>query len=270
MAPEIYSRVNAGGTANVLSYAGTTPMLHVSTAYVCGVTEGAIGEAPQRAECFNNGYEASKAEAETLVWAAHAAGQAVAVARPSIVMGRWADGRTEAFGTVYQLMRLVAEGRVKVLPAAPGASLDLVPLDHVAAGLADIAERMADADGRVFHLASGAPVLLTTLARLAATFPQVQAPRFLGPEAFAAADLGRRERWLHEQVVDAYAAYLRPSPQFAVGNLERLGGRPCPAIDDPFLLRMLAYAVEAGFLPGGVSGHRDSAAPARAAAQAPS
>jgi hypothetical protein len=37
-------------------------------------------------------------------------------------------------------------------------SLDLVPIDHVVGGLVDIAERMPDASGRIFTLASGLSV----------------------------------------------------------------------------------------------------------------
>ncbi len=271
--PETYRRVNIGGTANVLGFTASRPipLLHVSTAYVCGLTEGAVAEAPVSARHFNNGYEASKAAAEALVLAARRAGQVAAVARPSVVVGRWTDGATGAFGTIYQLIRLVAEGRIRVLPVAAGASLDLVPLDHVVGGLADIAERMADADGRIVHLVSGQPVPMTALLDLADAFPQLHSPRFVSPDRFSAAGLGERERRLHEQVVEACAAYLRPSPRFDAANLPALTGRHCPPVDDAFLHRLIAFAVSAGFLPGSrVSVRPDSADRAPAAALLPS
>ena len=249
LADEVYRRVNVGGAANVLALG--LPLLHVGTAYVCGENGGAVAEAPAVAAArFNNGYEASKAEAEALVWAGRRAGQAVAVARPTIVVGRWGDGATPGFGAVYQLIRLAAEGRVRVLPAAPDASLDLVPLDHVVGGLVDIAERMAEADGRVFHLASGQPVALAALTGLAAAFPACRAPRLVAPERYDPDGFAPRERWMQEQVVGAYAAYLRPSPRFATGNLAKLSGRRCPPVDAGFLHRLIGFAVEAGYLPG--------------------
>lgn len=251
LADEAYRRVNVGGTARVLAL--DLPTLHVGTAFVCGDGDGAVAEAPVPAARFNNGYEASKAEAEALVWAARRAGRTVAVARPSVVVGRWADGATPSFGAVYQLIRLAAEGRVRVLPAAPGASLDLVPLDHVVGGLTDIAEclaeRMGEADGRVFHLASGRPVPLAALTALTDAFPACRAPRLV-PPGHDLSGLGPRERWMQEQVVAAYAAYLRPSPRFATGNLLALSGRRCPPVDAAFLHRLIGFAVEAGYLPG--------------------
>ncbi len=269
---ETYQRVNVGGTNNVLGFAGQAhppvPLLHVSTAYVCGAAQGAIAETPAQAGPFNNGYEASKQAAETLVLAAHAAGQVAAVARPSIVVGHWADGQTEAFGTIYQLIRLVAEGRIRTLPAPCDASLDLVPLDHVVNGLADIAERMTDANGRVFHLASGCPVALSDLSQLATRFPQLQVPHFVAPERFQPATSTQRDRWLQEQVVAAYACYLRPSPWFATVNLVALNGRRCPPVDTAFLARLIAYAVSAGYLPAGrVEGGPDRPSPPRQAAE---
>ncbi len=275
LADAVYRRINVGGTARVLAFAAAAdpplPLLHVGTAYVCGDAGGSVAEAPVAAARFNNGYEASKAEAEALVWAAHRAGRVVAVARPSIVVGRWADGETSAFGTVYQLIRLVAEGRVRVLPATSDASLDLVPLDHVVGGLVDVAERMAAANGRVVHLASGRPVPLAALAGVAAAFPGCRAPTLVPPERYEPAGLDERGRWMHEQVVTAYAAYLRPSPRFATDNLWHLSGRRCPPLDGAFLHRLIGFAVSAGYLPGArLSGCRDNGDATPAAARPPS
>jgi nucleoside-diphosphate-sugar epimerase len=271
--PETYHRVNEGGTSQLVGFAAglrSIPLLHVSTAYVCGLAEGAVAEAPVGTARFNNGYEASKAAAEAIVLAAQRAGRIVAVARPSVVVGRWTDGATGTFGTIYQAIRLLAEGRIRVLPVCPGASLDLVPIDHVVGGLVDIAERMADANGRIFHLASGNPVPLTALLRLSEAFPQLQSPRFVPPEHFELAGLDQRARWLYDQVVGPCAAYLRASPRFVTANLPALSQRHCPPIDDAFLHRMTAYAVSAGFLQGErVSGCRDNAGRAPAAARSP-
>ena len=271
LANDAYRRVNVDGTRRVLDLAAAAdvPVLYVGTAYICGDVHGTVAEIPEMpaATRFNNGYEASKAEAEALVWAARRAGRVVAVARPSIVVGRWADGATAAFGAVYQLIRLVAEGRVRVLPAAADASLDLVPLDHVVGGLVDLAEGMTEANGRVFHLASGDPVPLAVLTDVAAAFPPCRNPCLVPPEHYDLAALTPRERWMHEQLVEAYAPYLRPSPRFATANLSDLSGRRCPPVDAAFLHRLIGFAVGVGYLPGArVSGHRgnDDATPAAA------
>ena len=264
LAPEVYARVNTGGAAAVLAFAarGGQPLLHVSTAYVCGETDGAIPEAPLPASpAFANGYEASKAAGEALVLASHARGQRVAVARPSIVVGRYSDGVIGEFGNLYQLIRLVTEGRVRVLPAAPAASLDMVPIDHVVGALVDIAERIERADGQVFHLASGCPVPVAALRPLAQAFPHLHAPSFVPPGRFDAGQLAPRERRLNAQVTELYASYLLRDPRFVTANLQRLSGRTCPATDAAFLQRMIAYGIEAGFLPSseGARARRTSA-----------
>ena len=155
---EAYRATNVAGTAAVLELAarGNVPMLHVSTAYVCGSRSGLIREDdPLPTEDFTNGYEASKAEAEALVAAANSYH---VIARPSIVVGDSKTGAIRSFDTIYAAFKLIAEGRVRHMPAKVGATLDFVPIDHVAAGLVMLAEQIEDAAGGRFHLASGNPV----------------------------------------------------------------------------------------------------------------
>lgn len=279
--PATYARVNVAGTAAVLAFAahgrprGGQAVLHVSTAYVCGDADGTVPEAPAPAPRFNNGYEASKAAGEALVLAAHANGQRAAVARPSIVVGRSSDGAIGEFGNLYQLIRVVTEGRVRQLPAAPHASLDMVPIDHVVAALVDIAERMDEADGRIFHLASGHPVPVAALRPLAQAFPHLDAPSFVDPGTFDPASLAPRERRMNAQVTERYACYLRRDPRFVTANLQALTGRVCPATDGAFLRRMIGYGIAAGFLraPDGdtrLSARADTGAPGFAARLVPS
>ena len=250
-----YDRVNVGGTAQVLAFAAQAnplvPVLHVSTAYVCGQAEGVVPEAPAAFHGFNNGYERSKAVAEALVLSAHGRGHRIAVARPSVVAGDWARGTVGAFGSTYQLFRLLAEGRIGALPASAAPSLNLVPIDHVTGALADIAERMEPANGRIFHLVAADPVPLAALEALGPAFPHLRLPRFVPPGCLDSTRLPPRERWLTDQVAAVYACYLRPSPRFVTANLHNLSGRLCPPADAEYLGRLIRFAVEAGFLPQG-------------------
>lgn len=273
-----YDRVNVGGTANVLAFAAQAGrglrVLHVSTAYVCGEAEGVVPEAPTSASRFNNGYEASKAAAEALVLSAHRRGQKVAIARPAMVAGDWESGAIGAFGSMYQLVRLVMEGRTGALPAWLDASLNLVPIDHVATALADIAERMELANGRIFHLAASDPVPFTVLEALAAEFPSLRTPCLIPPEGSDKALLSPRQRLLHATVTEIYAAYLRPSPSFVTANLTALSGRRCPPTDEDYVRRLVRYAVATGFLASArgapISARRDSADLGSSAAPPPS
>lgn len=250
---DTYRTVNVDGTARMvaLAEAAGLPLLHVSTAYVCGERDGPVAEAPVvPGTRFANGYEASKAAAEGLVLEACGRGLVAAVARPSIVVGAWADGAIARFDKLYGLMRLVSEGRVRTLPAPPGASLDLVPIDHVVRGLAHLAGCMAAAAGWVVHLVSGAPVPVSALRDLALAYPQFEAPVFVPPAAFDPATLPPTEALWFGRVAAQYATYLQRDPRFAAGALQALGGEACPPVDGAFLRRMIDRCVADGFLRG--------------------
>ena len=252
--PAVYQGVNVQGAANVLAFTGgerPVPLLHVSTAYVCGLRSGPVREDELDAgQEFANGYEISKAAGERLVAAARAQGRQIAVARPSIVVGASGDGVISGFGSIYGLIRLFTEGRIQVLPAHPGASLDLVPIDHVVAGLIDIAERMDAAAGLNFHLVSGTPVPVSGLPEVARGYPQLHAPRFVPPEAFDPGALTPMQQALHQQVTGLLASYLQRSPQFADGNLRALSGRTCPPTDHRFLRALMDHCLATGYIKG--------------------
>ena len=252
-APALLRAVNIDGTTNILALAagGTrrVPLLHVSTAYVCGEVSGAVAEDDATgAGRFTNGYEASKAEAEGLVEQARRDGLPVVIARPSIVVGAYGDGMIGRLDGVYALIRLVAEGRVRTLPVTTGASLDLVPIDHVTAGLLHLAERMEQAAGRNVHLVSGRPVPVAMLAGLAAEYPHFATVRLVPPDQFDASQLTPRGAVVHRQVTAHYTSYLQRDPRFLDDNLRALGGSPCPPTDVAFLRRLVDRCIRTGYL----------------------
>lgn len=246
-----YRTVNLGGTAHVLASAGSVPVLYVSTAYVCGTRDGPVTEAQlDTGQRFANGYEASKAAAERLVATAAMAGRVVAVARPSIVVGASDTGIIGTFGNIYALIRLVMDGHLRTLPASPNASLDMVPIDHVVAGLVDIAEHMPQASGRTYHLVSGNPVPVADLRGLALGYDQLYAPSFVTPAQFDMQELTHSERRLKDQVTALYANYLQRNPQFIAANLQALTGRVCPPTDEAFLRRLVDHCLATGYVKG--------------------
>lgn len=256
LSERVYREVNIGGTANVLALIGQggkapIPLLHLSTAYVCGERSGPVAEDElDVGQRFANGYEFSKAEAERLVHAAQQQGGISAVARPSIVVGRYRDGTIGQFTDIYALIRLVTGGRIRVLPASPCASLDLVPIDHFIGGLSDIAERMAAASGSTYHLVSGAPLPLAALRTLALGYQHLHAPRFVPPETFERTRLTRAEQTFDRRVTSLYASYLQRDPWFQDANLRALSGRTCPRPDQAFLQRLIDYGIATGYLRG--------------------
>src|SRR5215208_1948711 len=124
---EAFAKVNVEGVRNVVALCAHAecPLLHVSTAFVCGDADGDVAEdLPAATSGFANAYEESKATGERLIEVARAAGMPIAIARPSIVMGEWESGAIREFSDVYRFIRLLAEGQVKMIPVAPEATFD--------------------------------------------------------------------------------------------------------------------------------------------------
>lgn len=248
--PARHREINVAGTANVLRFAASAAkipapgLVHLSTAYVCGERSGPVAEEELDVQqTFANPYEATKAQAEALVVAS---GLRAAVARPSIVVGASQSGRIGRFENIYALLRLIGEGHIRVLPAAPGATLDLVPIDHVVGGLIDIVEQFDRAAGRTFHLVARDPTPVSAL--VAHDYPGFHVPRIVSLERFDPADLSPSERWLYSHLTAHFASYLRRDPRFLARNLRQLSGRTCPPTGADFLRRIVDYAGSAGYM----------------------
>ena len=263
-----YQATNVAGTAAILALAARAdrPVLYVSTAYVCGRRDGRIGEDdPLPADGFANGYEASKARAETLV---AAASPRHVIARPSIVVGDSLTGAIRSFDTIYAAFKLIAEGHVRHMPARADATLDFVPINHVAAGLVALAERIEAAAGARLHLVSANPVPVADWAAAIGAYPQFTAPTYVAPEAFDPAALPPLERRLFGRVAGLYSSYFQRAPRFEDARFRALTGLACPPTDPAYLTRLIDYCIAVGFLSV-ASGRADNAAPAGAARRAP-
>lgn len=244
-----YRAVNVYGTRNALALAaaGSMDFLHISTAYVCGMRNGAIAEDDPLPESgFANGYEASKAAGERLV---RDSGLNWAIARPSIVVGERESGRIRQFDTTYAAFKLIAEGRVKHMPARKGATLDFVPLDHVAGGIVVLAQDMERARGCTFHLVSGQPLPVEQFTGAIGAYAQFHEPELVAPEHFDPAMLPALERRLFKRVAGLYASYFQRDPHFLDAKFRALTGMACPETGAAYVRQLIDYCIEAGFLP---------------------
>jgi nucleoside-diphosphate-sugar epimerase len=241
-ADEVYQAVNVGGARAALEAARAVGagLLQVSTAYVCGRTDGAVLPGFV-GETFTNGYEASKARAEALV---RRGGAPFAIARPSVVVGDWAEGRISRFENIYMIFKLIAEGRVRSLPAAVGATLDLVPIDHVVAGLVVMAERFADFSGETVHLVGAAPTPVPAIGAAMAR-AGLGTPDFVAPDGFDLSALPAREARWHAAAAALYTAYLLRSPAFVAGHSLL---PVCPPTDADWMDRLIGFAADSGFV----------------------
>lgn len=245
---EDYHATNVVGTAAVLALArrGNIPVLHVSTAYVCGYRNGPILEdEPLPANGFANGYEASKAAAEALV---RAADPRHVIARPSIVVGDSQTGAIRNFDTIYAAFKLIAHGKVRHIPASADATLDFVPIDHVASALVSLAENLDAAAGQCIHLVSGSPVPIGDWVSAIASYPQFTPPQLVQPSQFDAARLPAGERRLFNRVAGLYSSYFQRDPRFDDRNQRLATGIICPPTGQTYLRRLIDHCIDSGFL----------------------
>lgn len=249
LSDEAYRAVNVEGVGRIVELArtGGAALLHVGTAYVCGARDGPVAEDdPLPASGFTNGYEASKAAGEALV---AASGVRHAIVRPSIVVGEHATGMIRQFDAIYAAFKLIATGRVRHMAAREDATLDFVPIDHVAAGIVAVAERIAQANGGRFHLVSGQPIPVAGFAAAIGAYPQFHAPALVPPERFDPAALPPIERRLYGRVAGLYSSYFQRAPLFDDSGLRALTGLACPPTGPAYLARLIDHCIARGFLP---------------------
>lgn len=145
-------RINVEGTRHVVQLAHAMPRLkrftYVSTAYVAGTRSGLIKEDDGLPSSFYSLYEQSKAEAEGIV---RSSGLPITVCRPGMIVGNSHTGRTRNFNTVYYVLKLMLQGRLRCLPVSASQTVNVIPVDEVASRVAMLSFH-PEALGETFHL----------------------------------------------------------------------------------------------------------------------
>ncbi len=232
--------VNVEGTLNVAKCFPKARFVHVSTAYTCGLQNGPIKEAPNSKNGpFANGYEQSKAQAESELLKLR---PDAIVARPSIVVGEYANGRIRSFDTIYRAFKFIAERRIQTVMTAQDASLNFVPIDHVVKGISALATH-PEHHPAIVHLAARQAVSVEEFLQLIGKIPGLRSPRIADINSAVIASDGMAAR-----MVKPYLSYFTRSPQFETEASERLTGRRSPQMDEAALLRQISYCVETGFI----------------------
>ena len=231
-------RINIDGTCALLHAAaqlGAAEFNHVSTAYVAGNRGGVILEDPVcRPGAFSNGYEESKWDAEAAVRAECAAhGIGYRILRPSIIIGHSTTHRLSSSSGFYSVVQTIMQlGRVQrhrgeliLLPLPPDATLDLIPVDVVAAELVALLDAGDATLDHAFHLTSDGPLsLIEVLARLS-PLAGFSIDRTDGSEPNNRLGGMLMGRLRH------YVPYLGQVRRFDRGNVRVAGVAPQPALD---------------------------------------
>lgn len=232
--------VNVGGTRHVAQLCPSARFIHVSTAYVCGLADGPIAEAPCNAEGpFGNRYEQSKAQAEAFVRQLRPDS---IIARPSIIVGEASSGRIRSFDTIYRAFKFIAEGKITEVPALPTATLNFVPIDHVINGIIALVG-LPEAHGQIVHLAARTASPAVRFLTLIGAMEGLHSPRISAPEHIA-----MKRETIAVRLARPYWGYFRRHPEFATDALAKLAGINAPEMDDAAVLRQIAFCLEHGFI----------------------
>lgn len=151
--------INVHGTRRfadlVLSAAVERPaFVFLSTAYI------------EDGKSFRNAYEKTKFDAEELLQQSFRDRLDVAIVRCSLVVGSSEDGAIPRFNGLYPLIRLVALSEVPCIIADATYRVDTVPIDYVAAEVAECAARLGDDCREIKIVAASGTDRSMSIARL--------------------------------------------------------------------------------------------------------
>lgn len=105
---------------------------HISTAFVCGESEGTITEQFRNTTNFSNSYEQSKFEAEQVLRKRYR-DLPCTIIRPTIVAGDSETGKILACNVLYTPLKWILHGYLDRRTVETDILLDVVPVDYVAA-----------------------------------------------------------------------------------------------------------------------------------------
>ncbi|QFZ20676.1 SDR family oxidoreductase [Saccharothrix syringae] len=225
---------------------------HVSSFVVAGGALGSIAEVPLPPDRHRTQYEESKWVAERELAAAHRPGDPdVLIARVGALLGDSRTGRTAKRNSLYVLSDRWRDLPGRVLPAMPGARVDILPRDVAARGLLDALDGMVRAGPRaepvIVHVTAGerAPTLRNLLETARSIAPgafgewvrlvPASAERILWLSGNAQRFLPLSKGWRNRVIGLRYIGLDRIWER---GRLADLVAGPLPAADPEVLARL--------------------------------
>ena len=246
---EEYEQLNVRGTAHAIQLAlrWGVPLVHVSTAYVCGRRDGTVAESElDTGQSFGNGYERSKFRAEQMV--RDTPGLQWAIVRPGIVTGATDTGAIREYKNLYTVVKLMVEGKLRSLPGRYDATIALAPVDHVAAVVTAVARDVDSAAGQTFHAVGRDTLSLREVSDVLAEYPSFRVSTFVPEASFSVDDLDPVEREYYVRIGALYVSYFIRRVRFDTANTEALLGCSSPESGKEYLRTLLDYCLESGYL----------------------
>jgi len=200
------SRVNIGGTRNVLNFAllcrekGRLKALnHISTAYIIG-TEGMrkirfYEDQLDISQEFNNLYEETKFKAEVIINKFRKRGLMVNVFRPSIMTETFSASNPESFSIFFRPFRFIVSGIFDKLPASDDAEYNLISVDDAARAVYLIAKNTRNSMGN-YHIVNPKTINLGKLLDITVKVLGIKKPKRIPLESFDMKSLTGVQRML--------------------------------------------------------------------------
>lgn len=255
-------KINVHGTENLIKLGldshknhGIRRFSHLSTAYVAGGRTGHILEESLTDDFeFLSNYERSKYEGELRV---KESGLPISIFRPGMVVGDSKTGYIKTFNTIYVLIRLFLNKKLRLMPVSGNMKINLVPVDYIADAVMKLTFDKKT-EGLTFHVTAPYSTLPDVVEFI--DFIQgyasnnlglkVSKPLFLSPCSTAylsnflkiSGNSGKRL----SKTMEDLAPYLKEDREFSRINIEKFLG-PYTLEWKEFLPKLLDYAVYNGF-----------------------
>ncbi len=250
------SATNFDGTRRLLDILESGHLRHwlqVSTAYVAGKQWGPVYEDDESPRRFYNAYESSKWNAEQLLrQTSKETGFRLTIARPAIVVGEYATGRTSSYQGFYRPLRAFAlllrrANRQKAgsnqvslrLDIEPSGIRNLVPVDWVARQIVALAETHRHESG-TYHLTPVEPTRNDEAMEAVRRIWNGTTITF--DRSVVAEEKNKWERLFYENL-GALGPYWRHDVRFDNSSLRAaFPDDPCPRMDVAAIERLVTFA----------------------------
>ncbi len=251
---EPISKINVGGTRNVLNFAMECrenrefkSVIHISTLGIAGKSGGVFREDDlDIGQGFNNTYEQTKFEAEKLVAQYRQKGVCISVFRPAIITGDSKTGEVSNFQMLYQPLHIFSLELFGEIPANKILRYNLVPVDYVAKAICLISSN--ENNNKNYHLANPSTITLEYFLDAASSYFGFDKPRLVNEPEYDHASLTGFRR----KLLEPYLPYFNHKKiVFDTSNFTRAvdGKRfQWPKIDEKLLLTLFRYCDKAGYI----------------------
>ncbi len=255
--------INVRGTKNMVKMGlqahknhGIKRFSHLSTAYVAGKQKDVVSENSLTDNYgFLSNYERSKYEGELEIRKSELP---FSIFRPGMIVGDTESGYVKTFNTIYVLLRLYFNGKLRFMPVSPEIKINLVPVDYVADNIVELTFNQNSED-LTFHLTAPYSSLPTVtqfinyVRKWAKHEHDLKLPKpFFLPVSplipkitFILKFLGMNSKGISKTITEL-APYLNEDRKFSRNNVDKLSG-PYKFQWEKFLPNLLNYAVYNGF-----------------------